>query len=238
MYTKHYTFSIGSDEIVIKNFIKRYHFDETNMELIRSTGIFLAGVITINAAICYEQERVVCGVTLGKHYDELESLVEESGNLLLCYCMECFGMEFLSRAYKKMNEVVFEEKGKWMGNYHFLDWESEEDSGKQKNDNTFPHFLENGGVPETVAKVLKASNISWQKGMLYPLKSVIFTAEYKTDKAESGCHDCSQCGNTTCSFRERIKPGEKVRNSVAVLPDKVYSYGISRILENSGKREV
>lgn len=220
MYTKNYTFSIGSDEIIIKNFIKRYHFDDNNMELIQSTGVFLAAMITINAAICYEQERVVCAVTLGKRFDELEGLAEESGNLLLCYCMECFGMEFLSRAYNKMNEIVFVETGKWMGSYHFLDWEREE----------------NPGVPQAVAEVLKGGNIAWQKGMLCPLKSVIFTAGYKADKEESGCHDCGQCRNFTCSFRKSTSKKEKAGSSMAVLPERVYSYGISRILENGGQK--
>lgn len=214
MYVKTYTFLVGDEEISTENFIKRYHFDENDKELIKSTGIFLAGVITITAAICYQQERTVCAVTLGKRYDELEALVEESGNLLLSYCMECVGMEFLSKAYAKMNEAVFQETGKWMGEYHFLD--------SDKLDS-----------PKELEAVLEEEGIQWKNGMLHPLKSVLFTAEYRENKTESGCHSCEQCNNLTCSFRELSALRMPVdRNEKIIDKSRIYSYGISRILEN------
>lgn len=214
MYVKVYTFLVGDEEISTENFIKRYHFDENDKELIKSTGIFLAGVITITAVICYQQERMVCAVTLGKRYDELEALVEESGNLLLSYCMECVGMEFLSKAYAKMNEAVFQETGKWMGEYCFLD--------SDKLD-----------IPKELEMELEEEGIRWKNGMLHPLKSVLFTAEYRENKTESGCHSCEQCNNLTCSFRELSALRIPVdRNEKIIDKSRIYSYGISRILEN------
>lgn len=214
MYVKVYTFLVGDEEISTENFIKRYHFDENDKELIKSTGIFLAGVITITAVICYQQERMVCAVTLGKRYDELEALVEKSGNLLLSYCMECVGMEFLSKAYAKMNEAVFQETGKWMGEYHFLD--------SDKLD-----------IPKKLEIAMEEEGIRWKNGMLHPLKSVLFTAEYRENKTESGCHSCEQCNNLTCSFRELSALRIPVdRNEKIIDKSRIYSYGISRILEN------
>lgn len=214
MYVKAYTFPVGKEDISIDNFIKRYHFDENDKELIKSTGTFLAGIITIIAVVCYRKENLVCAVTLGKPYDELEALVEASGNLLLSYCMECMGMELLSKAYAKMNEAVFRETGKWMGEYHFPD------SDKLKAENE-------------LEKVLEEKGIYWKNGMLHPLKSVLFTAEYKENKTESGCHSCEQCDNLTCSFREIAalrRPAK--RDEKTVDRSRSYSYGISRILEN------
>lgn len=214
MYVKAYTFPVGKEDISIDNFIERYHFDENDKELIKSTGIFLTGIITIIAVVSYRQENLVCAVTLGKQYDELEALVEESGNLLLAYCMECMGLELLSKAYAKVNEAVFQETGKWMGAYHF------EDSDRLK-------------VENELAKALGEKGIYWKNGMLHPLKSVLFTAEYKENRTESGCHNCEQCDNLTCSFREiaalwgTAKMDEKIMDR-----SRRYSYGISRILEN------
>lgn len=214
MYVKAYTFPVGKEDISIDNFIKRYHFDENDEELIKSTDIFLAGIITIIAVVCYRQENLVCAVTLGKRYDELEAIVEESGNLLLSYCMECMGMELLSKAYVKINEAVFRETGKWMGEYHFPD----SDILKVENELT---------------KVLGEKGIYWKKGMLHPLKSVLFTAEYKKNKTESGCHNCERCDNLTCSFREKAAlRGPVKRDEKIVDRSRSYSYGISRILEN------
>lgn len=185
MDIKTYKFSMDWDEALINTMISRYHFDENDTELIKSTGIFLSELINVSASICYEKEQVVCAVTLGTCYDEMEGLVEKSGNLLLSYCLECFGMEFLSVAYKKMNEEVFRETGKWMGTYRFLD-------------------VGNIEMNQSVADVLAKSGILWEKGMFHPLKSAIFTAEYNEDKPENGCHGCEECENLGCSFRNQM----------------------------------
>lgn len=176
------SFSIGADEIVVENFIKRYHFEEKDKDLIRSAGIFLAGIVKVESAVVYQETGVVCAITLGRHYDELESITEASGNLLLTYCMECLGMEFLNRAYEKVNGTVFEEKGKWLGGYRFFDSMDVEQEG-------------------WLQSICEACGISFQNGMMRPLKSVIFTAEYKEDKNGSG-HDCSSCENLSCDFRK------------------------------------
>lgn len=123
-------------------------------------------------------------------------------------------MEFLSKAYAKMNEAVFQETGKWMGEYHFLD--------SDKPD-----------VPKELEAALEEAGIQWKNGMLHPLKSVLFTAEYKENKTESGCHSCEQCDNLTCSFRELSALRMPVnRDEKMIDKSRRYSYGISRILEN------
>lgn len=215
---KKYSFSIGAEEIQIEHFMKRYHFDGKDRELIQSTGVFLAGLLTVESVVCCGQEQAVCAVTLGRNYDELESVVEKSGNLLLGYCIECFGMEFLSKAYEKINELFFGDTGKWLGTYLFLD-------------------SADGETWKTATSALKAVGISWEKGMLYPLKSVVFSAQYKDKPEKFNCHDCEKCSNLTCSFRENIHKKEKKKNTVTVSQEAVYSYGISRILRSGAKAE-
>lgn len=219
MYMKTYSFSVGYEDISIENFLKRYHFDDNDIELIKSTGNFLAGIVTITAAIFYQQEKLFCAVTLGKHFDELENLVVESGNLMLSYCIECLGMELLSKAYVKMNEAVFQETGKWMGEYHFLDSDNLE-------------------ITKKLADGLEENGIFLKKGMIHPLKSVIFTAEYKKNKAESGCHSCEKCDNLNCSFREvSVSRMHTEKNERQMDKGRIYSYGISRILENNSEKK-
>ncbi len=213
MKQKQYTFSVESDSIQMDKFIKRYHFDEKDKELLCATGHFLAEMISVEAGILYLEEKTVCVATLGSRFDRMSDVVAESEHLLLAYSMECFGMEFLSKAYEKMNEMVFQETGKWMGEYIFLGEENLEE------------------IREGLDAFSNLS-VTWKNGMLRPLKSVIFTAKYKEKREDSGCHNCEQCNNVTCSFREGVqKKNQKNRNVLALNKSgKVYSYGISRIL--------
>ncbi len=218
MNCKEYRFSIEQNAIPMDSFIRRFHFDEKDRELLVATERFLVEMITIEAGIQYREDGTVSVVTLGKRFDELSNLVAESGNLLLAYSMECFAMEFLSKSYEKMNEMVFRETGKWMGEYHF--WGT---------DNS-----------EEIRRILEAFQnlfITQTDGMLRPLKSVIFAADYKEKKEESGCHNCEQCNNVTCSFRNIIKKQNPKRKPGYPTSSKgaVYSYGISRIMGHDRK---
>lgn len=176
------SFSIGADEIAVENFIKRYHFGQNDKELVQSAAVFLAGIVQVDAAIGYEDNGVTCAVTLGKHYDELAGIAEDSGNLLLSYCIECLGMEFLASAYEKISETVFTATRKWLGDYRFLDVVDIE-----KDQSLFP--------------ICEAGGIQFEKGMLHPLKSVVFTAGYKEEKSGAG-HDCGNCENAGCDYRQ------------------------------------
>lgn len=217
MRYKKYLFPIEKESIGTDIFFKRYHFEETDRELLDATGRFLTEMITVEAGMIYQEEKVVCVVTLGSLFDRLSELVAESGHLLLAYSMECFGMELLSKAYEKMNELVYQETGRWMGEYHFL---GQENPGEiQQSLAAFPNLA-----------------IAWEKGMLYPLKSVIFTAEYKEKREQSGCHSCEQCDNVTCSFRKVIKEQGRRKRMIdqGKINGSAYSYGVSRIFGGTG----
>ena len=216
METENYTFSFQYEELEIGHFIKRYHFDEKDRHLAESVGRFLTEFTTVQAGICYLPQSIRCAVTLGNSFDQLAELTAE--HLLLSYCIECYGMEFLSKAYEKINLLSFQKTGKWIGSYHFL--EEEEMEG-----------------PEEVLDLLYRTGVTWEQGMLRPLKSVIFTAEYKESKEESGCDHCTRCGNVTCTFRkdaEEKNKREKIVNTMDLGREK-YSYGISNIFGRKTK---
>lgn len=186
---KDYTFNIEQNDISLKHFMERYHFDEKDVTLVHSTGVFLSNFIQAKAYVIYQKNGIICSVTLGNAYDQLESLVMESGNLLLSYCLECYGMEFLSKTYERINETVHEETNQWLDTYQFLDC-ADETHMKEILSSFYNEF---------------DMDICLQKGMLHPLKSVIFTSNYTSDKINSGCHNCDACHNLTCNFRNNGK---------------------------------
>ena len=221
MNYKKYVYKIEQNIITIEQFIRRYHFEDKDKELLLATGRFLSEINEVEAWIGYEEKQVTCIATLGERYDRLLDVVMQSQHLLMAYSLECFAMEFLSKTYERMNETVFEETGKWIGEYHFI------------------------GDEETIKEIVCGKNleedssdlsVNWEKGMLRPLKSVIFTAEYRNKREESGCHDCEKCDNLTCTFRQIITKNVRKPREVNVDAKSVaYSYGISRIF--SGRKQ-
>ena len=143
MCIKCYEFIMEAQELLTQNFWERYHFEEKDWELAGAAARFLSGMVKVRAAVENRGDHAVCAVTLGGGYDELEDVVERSGNLFLAYCVECLGMEFLEQAYERLNQAVHDEQGKWLGNYHFLEEMQEE-------------------------PVCDACGITMKKGMLHP----------------------------------------------------------------------
>lgn len=214
---ENYTFSFCYEELQIGHFIERYHFDEKDRQLAEAVGRFLTELIEIKAEIRYLPQNIICIATLGEQFDKLEELTAE--HLLLSYCIECYGMELLSKAYERLNESSFQKVGKWIGTYHFMDEENVEEIQK-------------------ILEIANGAGVIWERGMLHPLKSVIFTAEYKEKKEESGCEYCVQCGNVTCTFRKETKEKNKKekRANTIDLGGKGYSYGIANIFGNQASK--
>ena len=47
MKTKIHQFTIASDSLAMDAFLKRYHFDQQETELLQSTGRFLSEILTV-----------------------------------------------------------------------------------------------------------------------------------------------------------------------------------------------
>ena len=208
MCIKCYEFIMEAQELLTQDFWERYHFEEKDWELAGAAARFLCGMVKIRAAVENRGDHAVCAVTLGGGYDELEDVVERSGNLFLAYCVECLGMEFLEQAYERINQAVHDEQGKWLGNYHFLEEMQEE-------------------------PVCGACGITMKKGMLHPLKSVVYRAQYQRERTGSG-HVCGSCEHISCPFRKSSESREKAalqeRQRERVKELFPYSYGVSHLM--------
>ena len=53
-----YSLFIRDDEIDIRNFIMRYHFDKKDEELLAATAQFLTELVTVKAEIQYLEEKI------------------------------------------------------------------------------------------------------------------------------------------------------------------------------------
>lgn len=210
MQIEEYTYEILPQ--VDQTFMERYHFEKKDYDRIVSVGRFLAECVQVKAAIAYDENCVYCAVTLGKLYDRIEDVVEDSDNLFLAYGIECLAMEMLTTAYGRMNRAVHERTGRWMGPYRFPDVLQEE------KDTAYLQVMQHLGI-----KV--------RSGMMHPLKSVVFSAEYRLQE-EEGCHDCVHCANVTCPFRYSVQQSNKkwTDGDTSERKAAVYSYGISHIL--------
>lgn len=217
----YHTYKIAYEELDVTGFMQRYHFDKQDLEMVQAAMRFLSEITQVEVWILDKKSGVLCAATLGRRYDELEALVAESGNLFLSYCMECIGMEFLSKGYEKINETVQEQKGLWLSKFSFLD---EENMAEKEVQELFCMVLSESGKMER-------EGVEWKNGMLKPLKSVIFRAEYRNQKEEGVCTDCSGCENITCSFRKFMTRKNKLYENVdnRKRSAKAYSYGVTTI---------
>lgn len=218
----HNIYKIEYREMDMKAFMERYHFDLQDYDMVKAAARFISEITDIETWMLEEDGGVVCVATLGKRYDEIAGLTADSGNLLLSYCMECLGMEFLSKGYEKMNHTIHEETGFWLSKYHFL---SERES--------FAVL----GYKQQSEKRDNSIGVEWKDGMLRPLKSVIFRAKYQKHQEGDGCHNCLECENITCSFRKIVEQKNKLYENVdnRKRSAKAYSYGVTAIF--GGEKE-
>ena len=212
----HNIYKIEYQQMDMKAFMERYHFDWQDCEMVKAAARFLSEITDIETWVMEEDEGVVCVATLGKRYDEIAGIAADSGNLLLSYCMECLGMEFLSKGYEKINQTVHEKTGLWLSKYHFL--------GEEESAVMMKQMLQSEKKEHMVS-------VEWKNGMLSPLKSVIFSAKYQSQKESEGCHNCSACENITCSFRKIVEQKNKLYENVdnRKRSAKAYSYGVTAI---------
>lgn len=210
MVEEQYRYKVEYDAININHFMSRYHFEKKDGNLVAAAIRIVCELIWITVVIGYEENGVLCAVTLGEKYDRLSDVAED--NLLLAYCMDCVGMELLSKAYENMNEHVHDKTHKWIGGFSFP-----EDKDAEK----------------TLERLTQHS-ITWEQGAFHPFKSVVFSASYVSEKIESGCEYCSSCGNLGCAFRKQpeIPYNSEKKYHTKMVETLPYSYGIRHIYKN------
>ena len=214
----YYFTGTGNSQYIARELHKQLNEDYMSINtLIRNNNHSLQNIqgTLVFVVLRYEESGVICVVTLGERFDKLSDVV--SDNLLLSYCIECVGMELLSKAYERVNQYVYEERKMWLANYQFLQTED----------------IKKG------LDAVKTTSVTWKKGMLRPAKSVVLRADYVEDRGKSGCEHCSQCGNVNCVFRKQtINPNNlSKRSNTNAVGKNVYSYGINQIFGNNRKNE-
>ncbi len=213
MTVEQYTCTIAYKEIPMQKFMERYHFEPKDREMVEATVRFVCELVKVQMWIGYREDGIVCAITLGKQYDQLSDVVTE--HLLLSYCMECVGMEMLSKAYERVNQHVYERKGCWIGDYQFPE----------------------GGKAQKQLEKLQEVSVEWKNGMMHPAKSVVLVAEYVEEQSRSGCEHCMHCGNVDCVFRKKQEKENMKLNygNASVMGMQTYSYGVQRIFGNDRK---
>lgn len=176
------SFQIEKNVVQMDAFLERYHFREADRELLWGLWGVLTELLTVSAAAAVDPEgmRAVCMVTLGERYDRLLNLMEESGNLLLGFGMECFGMELLWAGYERLDASVQERTGFVPEGREFPDVEELFDRNRASQ--------APAGETEkawNIAEVSGRLGIAWENGMLHPQKSVIYSVPLGTVPGDS-----------------------------------------------------
>ncbi len=174
MDTAYYTFQIERGAVNMDRFLERYHFDESDRELLWGLWCVLTELVVTRAGVVVREEgkRAVCLVTLGERYDRLAELMEESGNLLMGFGLECFGLELLSASYDRLEERVQKDVGAVPAGREFPDAEELFAADADPD-------CEAGGAPN-LQEAFGELGVKWKNGMLHPQKSVLYTVSLET----------------------------------------------------------
>lgn len=212
------SYGIAFEEWNIDSFVERYHFAQTDKDLLNAMARIVFETMKVYTAYEKKGNGIVGIATLGKEYDALEDVMLMAEQLTLSYSMECLSMELLSKGYERLNESVHQELGQWLSTFHFLDDQEMEQLSQRES-------------------LMDAVGVDGTGSMMKPLKSVMFQADLVPVRQESGCHDCSNCSNKTCSFRQIMEEKKQRYQGVEQKKEQamVYSYGVSMIFGGENK---
>ena len=108
--------NVSLDEACIKDFIRRYHFDEKDknevLKLYRQVKPRIHAAfhyVTGNDknSFCKENaEDVVILVTLGQAFDEFQESFLSKGDIHRAYMLDCIGLELLWAAYDEVDKEI------------------------------------------------------------------------------------------------------------------------------------
>nr|WP_297705662.1 hypothetical protein [uncultured Butyrivibrio sp.] len=186
--------NVSLDEACIKDFIRRYHFDEKDknevLKLYRQVKPRIHTAfhyVTGNDknSFCKENaEDVVILVTLGQAFDEFQESFLSKGDIHRAYMLDCIGLELLWAAYDEVDKEINNRTGKYVGNYTFA------------GEDTLP-----------ITEIPRLMGILGQKLVTYnsafaltPKKSVVMVAPLLDEKMEKNAR-CSSCSNKECTLR-------------------------------------
>lgn len=184
-----------------QNILAHYHFQDEALGALQQIG-----GLTERAAepVLYYDDfpeqtgvshRLAVIVTLGNGVDMLQDRYSESGKLSESYMVECIGMELLKEAYGQAAERIHAHTGRWISGFSFVG-----------DAVPFPYM-------ERIFDRLAPDAVSFNQAyMLTPKKTVVFLTELCTERKNSYCHVCADCGYLACPCRTehtRKQPGQQ-----------------------------
>ncbi|WP_292211256.1 cob(I)yrinic acid a,c-diamide adenosyltransferase [Butyrivibrio sp.] len=189
---------VSLDENCFDAFIRRYHFNDSDkLEIIRTYRKIAPRVHAIFHYVLEKDkngnEFALVVASLGRAIDEYQNMFLSKENIQQAYIVDCLGLELLSLAYDKIDEMLHEKTGLFAGGYQFA------------GSDVFP--LEE--LPEAMKK-LGQKKIRYNDAyVLLPKKSVVFRTPLYKEKQEKHSR-CSGCSAKNCSFRSSEYSGVTV----------------------------
>lgn len=210
---------------LIKNTIRKYHFNEDDQELLSAVyehisdsiepyAIYRINHRTTGLKYIDESQTAVCAITLGGVMDEIlegykqESLLEEA------YMADCLAGELLLRMYDIFNQEYSKFHRRYVNRYVFVGDAIPLDRMQLILDDIYDN------CPPEDREI-----IANDCGVLIPSKSVVFYA-LLTDNPKQICAGiCASCGRSDCE-QGRLEAQEDSKPTVML------NYGIQRIFSN------
>lgn len=177
--------NVSLDEACLQEFVRRYHFNDTDKKEIIRLYRQLAPRVHAEFHYVPEGDGAVVVMTLGSAFDELQDSFIQKGDINRAYMVDCLGLEIMSHAYDEMDKKLYELTGKYAGGYVF--------AGADE--------LPLSETPRLMA-LLGQKVVTYNEAyVLLPKKSVLFTVPLYDEKIEK--HDkCAYCSAVNCQLRQ------------------------------------
>lgn len=208
-----------SRDMLIRNTLKKYHFNDTDEKLMgeiyeeivrrcQPYAIYRINHRTTGIRYIDESQTAVCAITMGQAMDDILETMKEERKLDEAYMADCLAGEMLLHMYDIFNQEYSKYHRRYVNRYVFI--------GDTIPLTNMQSILDDIYDNEDVEKRNIFAN---EYGVLLPSKSVVFYA-LLTDNPKQICAGiCASCGREDCSQNE-------LKSTVAL------NYGIQKILGN------
>lgn len=194
--------NVSLDEACIPDFIRRFHFNQTDKrEILKVARVLLPRVHAQFHYVVEDKDKSLVKetkaekvatvvVTLGKAFDELQESYAAKKDIHGAYIIDCLGLELLSRAYDELDDKLHELTGLYAGDYIF--------AGEDR--------LPLGKLPDLMTKLGQKIVTYNEAYVLIPKKSVV--VEIPLFKRKTKKHGlCAFCDNEDCELRREPRLG-------------------------------
>lgn len=179
-----------------KALAERYHFQESDHSELDMLYTVLYPLT--EAEVCYRiwpelekgKRAAICVVTLGAGVDALQEIYTQSEEMLNVYMLECIGSTMLEKAYKQVEQMLYEETGLHVSKYQFPGNETAIEQVRS--------------ILEEMSVHMEDMPVSCNEAcMMQPKKSVVYIVGLEKEKVETCI--CDTCQKKDCAHRQGKK---------------------------------